>query len=519
MGLSVEALAGVKLKIQPIHLEENLSTPANFESEIGAFVNQAMQAWNIPGLALAIVKDDHVMLAKGYGVRDMSKTDPVDEHTLFAIGSNTKAFTATAIGLLVQDGKLSWEDPVEKYLPTFQLHDAHTTQLMTIRDLLCHRSGLGTWAGDVLLLSRYPTEEVVRRMRHIAPDYSFRAGYGYSNLMFVTAGLVIETVSGMSWDDFIRRRLFEPLGMTDSVTNPCYFGNRANLATPHEDVKGKLQTVIYREDAHVGAAGAICASVADIALWLRMQIHQGSLDGKQIVDSAIIEETRTPHTPMRLTDIERKLVPSRHFSAYGLGWFLNDTYGRFIVRHTGGVDGMLSSTVFLPGEKIGVAVFTNKLPNSAFVVLSHYLIEKLLGMTPRDWIQLYVDLEQEGKKKEEHAKQQREERRAKDTRPSLEREKYAGAYESPILGGATLTVEGDASKRGGFRIQLQAHESMSGTLEHWHYDTFLCHWDDPVLGESLIPFITDGQGQVAEFRVKIRPDWIDPLEHVFKKMN
>jgi CubicO group peptidase (beta-lactamase class C family) len=492
-----------------------LSLPTNLENEIDTFVHQAMQAWNIPGLAFTLVKDDQVMLAKGYGVRNMGQSDPVDEHTLFAIGSNTKAFTATAVGLLVQEGKLAWDDPVTKYLPTFQLYDAPTTHLITIRDLLCHRSGLGTWAGDILLLSSYSTEEVVRRLRYIPPDYSFRAGYGYSNLMFITAGLIIETVSGMSWDDFIRQRIFQPLGMTDSVTNPRYFENRTNIATPHEDVKGKLQTVIYREDAHVGAAGSICASAANIALWLRMQLTQGNLNGKQIVDPAILIETHTPHTPIKLTAIERKLFPSRHFSAYGLGWFLNDTYGRLIVRHTGGVDGMLSSTVFLPEEKIGIAVFTNKLPNSGFVVLSHYLVEKLIGMTPSDWIQIYLNLEKEEKEKSEKIKQQRDTSRAKETHPSLGLEKYAGAYDSAILGRATISLPRSGT---GLHIQLQAHESLSGTLEHWHYDTFLCHWEDPVLGESLIPFITDGQGQVDEFRVKIREDWIDPLEHVFKKI-
>jgi CubicO group peptidase (beta-lactamase class C family) len=493
-----------------------LSIPTNLENDIDNFVNQAMQAWNIPGLALVIVKDDEIMLSKGYGVREMNKPEPVDEHTLFAIGSNTKAFTATAMGLLVQEGKLTWDDPVTKYLPDFQLYDSHATQLITIRDLLCHRSGLGTWAGDVLLLSSYPTEEVVRRVRHIPPDYGFRAGYGYSNLMFITAGLIIEKMSGMSWDDFIRQHIFEPLGMTDSVTNPHYFGNRTNIATPHEDVKGKLQTVIYREDAHVGAAGSICASVADIALWLRMQLNQGSLNGKQIVDASIIAETHTPHTPIPLKAIERKLFPSRHFSAYGLGWFLSDTHGRFIIRHTGGVDGMLSSTVVIPEERLGIAVFTNKLPNAGYIVLSHYLIERFLGITPQDWIQAYVDLEKEENAKVEKAKKQRDDSHAKDTFPSLALEKYAGAYESSILGGATLSLPRSG---GGLHIQLQAHESISGTLEHWHYDTFLCRWNDPVLGESLIPFISDGQGQVAEFHVKIREDWIDPQEHVFKRMN
>ena len=486
----------------------------DLQKEIDETVTKAMQAWNVPGLALVIVKDDKVLLSKGYGVRDMGKPDKVDERTLFAIGSNTKAFTATAIGLLVQEGKLNWDDPVTKYLPSFRLHDSQATQLMTIRDLLCHRSGLGTWAGDVLLLSGYSTEEVVRRLQHIPPEYSFRAGYGYSNLMFITAGLVIETVSGLSWDEFIRQRIFEPLGMTDSVTNPRFFGEKNNIAIPHEDIKGKLQTVVQREDAHIGAAGSIHASVADIAQWLKMQLNQGRIDGKQLVDSAIIEETHTPHTTIRLTAIERKLFPSRHFSAYGLGWFLSDFHGKYIVRHTGGVDGMLSSVVLVPEEKIGMAIFTNKLPNFAYVALSHYLTEKLIGAPVQDWIQLYADLDKEENAKAEESQRKRADARAKDSRPSFEIKKYAGDYDSLILGGASLSAEGSA-----FHIQLQAHESISGTLEHWHYDTFLCKWDDPVLGESLIPFISDGQGQVREFRVKIREDWIDPVEHVFKKIN
>ena len=175
---------------------------------------------------------------------------------------------------------------------------------------------------------------------------------------------------------------------------------------------------------------------------------------------------------------------------------------------------MLSVTAFVPEEKLGIAVFTNKLPNTAYIILSHYLIEKFLGSSSQDWIQTYLDLEKEGQEKEEQAKKQIDNSRAKGTHPSLELEKYAGTYESAILGRATLSVDGS-----GLRIQLQAEAFMSGTLEHWHYDTFLCHWDDPVFGESLMPFITNGQGQVTEFRMKIRPDWIDPLEHVFEKTN
>ncbi|MFT3890599.1 MAG: serine hydrolase domain-containing protein [Anaerolineales bacterium] len=350
------------------------------EREIDRFVDQAMQTWNVPGLALAIVKDDEILVAKGYGIREMNKPETTDEHTLFAIGSNTKAFTATAMGLLVQDGKVKWDDPVTEYLPDFKMYDPHTTALITIRDLLCHRAGLGTWAGDMLLMSKYPTEDIVRRLRYIPPEYSFRAGYGYCNLLYVTAGYVIEQVSGMSWDDFIQKRIFEPLGMTDSVTNPRYLPERNNIAVPHEDVKGKLQTVTQRMDVHVGAAGSIHASAADIAQWLRMQLAEGHIDGQQFVNSDIINEMRTPHTPIRLTPMERKLFPSRHYAAYGLGWFLSDTHGRYVVRHTGGVDGMLSSVVMIPEEKLGIAVFTNKLPNAAYVIVPHFLTEKFLGL-------------------------------------------------------------------------------------------------------------------------------------------
>lgn len=492
-----------------------MNIPANIKNEIDNFVNKAMQTWNVPGLALVIVKDDEVH-AKGYGIREIGKPDQVDEHTLFAIGSNTKAFTATAIGLLVQEGKLAWDDPVTKHLPDFKLYDPHATQLITVRDLLCHRSGLGTWAGDVLLYSDAPASEIVRRLHHIQPEFSFRAGYGYSNLMFIAAGEVIQSVTGISWNEFIERRLFEPLGMQDSVLGSRYFGDRTNIAMPHEDIQGKIQTVPYSKKTQIRASGSIWASATDIAAWMKMQLNKGTFDGKQIVDSAIIDETHTPQMPIKLTAIERQLFPSRHFSAYGLGWYLSDIHGRFVVRHTGGVDGMLSSVVMIPEEKIGIAVFTNKLPNSAYGAIPHFITEKLLNVSSHDWVETYLEMEKlEGANnivKAAQTHQQQDASRAKDTQPSLALEKYAGAYECALLGGATVRLDGS-----GFHIQLQVNESISGTLEHWHYDTFLCKWDNPVLGESLIPFITNGQGEVAEFRVKIREDWIDPLEHVFKK--
>ena len=235
------------------------------ETEIDVLVEGCMQQWNVPGLALAVVDADGARIVRGYGVLHSQLPQLVDEHTLFAIGSNTKAFTAAAIGALVQDGRLSWDDPVRRWLPWFELYDAHATHDLRVRDLLCHRSGLATWAGDVLLSSNEPPDDVVRRLRHIPPGYPFRAGYGYSNLMFITAGQVIAAVSGQSWDDFVRTRLLEPAGMNDSVTHPRYLGERQNAAHPHEDVDGAMQPVTFYKDGSVGAAGSICASAADLA--------------------------------------------------------------------------------------------------------------------------------------------------------------------------------------------------------------------------------------------------------------
>ena len=493
----------------------NIAT--DLEKEIESFVNKAMQAWNIPGLALVVVKDDQVVIAKGFGVREINKPEQVDEHTLFAIGSNTKAFVAAAVGLLVQDGKLAWDDPVTKHLPAFKMYDPHASDLLTVRDLLCHRSGLGTWAGDVLLYSSAPASEIIRRLRHLKPDHSFRGAYGYSNLMFIVAGEVIQTVSGMTWFEFVQKRIFEPLGMQDSLMGSGFLKDDTNVAVPHEDIQGKVQSIPYgKKKSNPRASGSILASVADFAAWMKMQMNSGTLDGKRVINADIIEETHTPQTPIKLAAIEKELFPSRHFSAYGLGWFLSDIHGRFVVRHTGGVDGMLSSVVMIPEERIGIAVFTNKLPNSAYAGIPHFITEKLLGVPARDWVEIYREVEKrEGEEnvvKAARSEAEKNSARAQDTQPSLALEKYAGAYENALLGGATIGLE-----RSGFHIQLHVNESLSGTLAHWHYDSFVCKWDNPVLGESLIPFITDGQGNVAEFRVKIREDWIDPVEHVFKK--
>jgi CubicO group peptidase (beta-lactamase class C family) len=263
-----------------IHPSPSLAQNKNLK-EIDEYATKAGQDWRVPGFAMAIVKDDSVIFAKGFGVRELGKSTPVDAHTLFAIASNSKAFTSAALAILVDEGKIKWDDPVTKYLPWFQLHDPYVTREMMVRDLLCHRSGLATFGGDLIWYNTtYDRNEVVRRIRYLKPASSFRSRYGYQNIMLIAAGLVIEAVTGKSWDDFIKERFFTPLGMTTSNTSITAFKSTDNVATPHNEVDGKVNVIHYVNVDNIGAAGSINPCVAEMAQWLRLQLGRGTYKGK-----------------------------------------------------------------------------------------------------------------------------------------------------------------------------------------------------------------------------------------------
>jgi CubicO group peptidase (beta-lactamase class C family) len=480
---------------------------------IERFVPGWMAARQVPGLALAVVKDGQVVLARGFGRREVDKNDLVDEDTLFAIASNTKAFTATALGILVQENKLAWDDPVVDHLPSFRLYDPTVTRLITVRDLLCHRSGLPTWGGDLIGYgSCYSRDEIMAKIRHIRPAYSFRSGYGYCNMMFLVAGQLIPAVTGMSWDDLIKTRFLDPLGMSRSKTSVQDLETEENVAIPHEFDEGRPHPVPYRDRSGMAPAGGINSTAGEMARWLLFQLNQGQVDGQQLVDSAIIKETSNPHTPIPIPPAGNKLFPSRHFWFYGLGWRLMDYQGRLVVEHTGGLDGMISRVTLLPEENLGVVVLTNALPNSLPLALSYSIVDAYLYAPERDWDQVGREQDREEAAGREKKAEQMSQSRIPDTHPSLPLAAYAGDYLSSLYGRATVSEE-----NGGLSLRLLGHPGILGQLEHWHHDTFLCRWSDPIFDRSLVPFITDGQGQVEEFRLKVREDWIDPLEYRFSR--
>jgi len=315
--------------------------------EFDDYVNKALKDWQVPGVAIAIVKDDKVVLAKGYGVRKFGDATPVNERTLFAIGSSSKAFTAASIAMLVDEGKLKWDDPVTKYLPEFELYDPYVTREMTVRDLLTHRSGLDR-AEFIWLGTPFGRDEILRRIRYVKPSTSFRSTFGYQNIMYLAAGQVIARVSGKSWDQFIRDRIFSPLGMASSDTSINDLKGQENVATAHAKVADKIQAISLLNIDNIAPAGSINSNVLDMAEWLRMQLAEGQYKGGRLISSGAMKEMHMPQTIIRTEPPWSLMAQDAHFIAYGMGWLLHDYRGRKVVEHGGDVLGMSALVAMIP---------------------------------------------------------------------------------------------------------------------------------------------------------------------------
>jgi CubicO group peptidase (beta-lactamase class C family) len=452
------------------------------------YVNKAIKDWNVPGVAIAVIKDDKIVFAKGYGVREIGKPDKVDERTIFAIGSSSKAFTAATIAMLVDEGKLKWDDPATKYLPGFQVYDPVTTREMTVRDLLTHRVGLER--GDQLwFATEYDRKDVLNRIRYLKPSSSLRSKFGYQNIMYLAAGEIVPSVAGKSWDDFVRERIFTPLGMTASSTSIGALAGANDVAAPHSKFDDKVTAIPYRKIDNIGPAGSINSNVIDMAQWVRLQLNNGTYEGKQLISPAAVKEMHAPQTIIRLEGPMERLYPEAHFLSYGMGWFLSDYRGRKLVEHGGSIDGMRALVAMLPEEKLGVVILTNLSGTILSVPLSYRIFDAYLGAQPqRDWsaemLKTMNALLEQGKAAA--AKQEAE--RVKDTKPSLALEKYAGDYQNEMYGDTKLAMENG-------KLVLKRGPYFTGDLEHWHYDTFRVTWRDRQQGKGFISFRLNSQGK------------------------
>jgi CubicO group peptidase (beta-lactamase class C family) len=459
------------------------------------YVHKALKEWKLPGLALAVVKDDKVILAKGYGVRKLDESAPVDEHTLFAIGSASKAFTAASLAMLADEGKLKWDDPVTKHLASFQLSDPWVTREITVRDLLAHRSGLNRHE-TLWYASPRNREQVIGQLRLVKPDWSFRGKFGYQNMMYLVAGQVVPALSGLSWDDFVKQRIFTPLGMSASNTSVAALSKEGNVATPHTLIEEKVEPIPWRNIDNVGPAGSINSNVVDMAQWVRLQLGEGLYQKKRLLSSGAVKEMHASQTVIPLEGTMAKMYPAAHFTCYGLGWFLSDYHSRKVVEHGGAIDGMAALVAMLPEEKLGLVILTNLSGNMLTSALKYRIFDAYLGVKTHDWSADFLKTRDGLLKIAKEAEKKQEKERVTGTKPSLALDKYAGVYKDELHGEVKVELKND-------RLTLHYGPAFMGDLEHWNFDTFRAIWKDRQLGKSLVTFDLDARGKVREARVTL----------------
>jgi CubicO group peptidase (beta-lactamase class C family) len=463
------------------------------------YVERVREDFAVPGIAVAIVEDDTLVLAKGYGVRRLAEQQPLTEHSLFGIASISKSFTAMALGMLVDEGKLKWNDPVTKYIPSFQLHDAYATRELTVLDLLVHRSGLAPVSGgSVWYGSEYGRDQVVERIRYLRPVSSFRSEFAYQNILYLVAGQIIPALTGQSWDAFVKERIFGPLGMRRSNTSILDFDPVSDVAQPHVLVDGKLQVVAHRNYDNAGPAASINCSALELAAYVRLLLNGGRFEDKQLYGAKIAEDLWTPHM---LIPAEKEAIPALEpfnpqlFHAYALGWFIQDFRGQRRVSHAGGIDGLRSLLTMIPDRNLGIVVFANH-EGPADWILTTILLELYGGASEIDWYETAVV---EWRQHLEKQAVNLEASRVPDTRPSLDLELYGGGYESQVYG--VIEV---AFAEGALELHFTHSASFKARLTHWHHDTFRIDWHDPVVPDGLLTFVLDGQGHVVELRFEQR---------------
>jgi CubicO group peptidase (beta-lactamase class C family) len=457
-------------------------------SGLDAYVDQAMNTWRVTGLSLAVVRNDSLIYAKGYGLRDVGRADRVDERTIFAIGSSSKAFTAAAVAMLVDEKKVSLDANPGLYLPGFQLYDPYATREVTVRDLLSHRSGLArgelAWYG-----SGFDRDEIVRRVRYLPPSWSFRSRFGYQNIMYVAAGQVVAKVSGRSWDDFLKERIFTPLGMTSSTTTIRDLAGQPNVAAPHANVNDTIRAIAWRDITNAGPAGSINSNPVDMAQWVRLQLGRGRYAGKQLISGRMVDEMHQAHTVIRTDSADRANNPDSHLSAYGLGWFLQDYRGRLAVHHGGNVDGFTALVAMLPEERFGVVLLSNQngsgLPNALMLRLFDLHLKAPL----KDWSgEGYQRLQAQIARGRE-AQQRAAGERLANTKPSLPLSSYAGTYADSLYGEVVIREENGI-------LRLTFGPTWKADLEHYQLDSFRARFDTPVLPPVPVTFRIGGNGKV-----------------------
>jgi CubicO group peptidase (beta-lactamase class C family) len=465
------------------------AAPAELQG-LDAYIEKSMADWKVPGLAIAVVKDDKIVWVRGFGRRNLDEPQAVDADTLFAIGSNTKAFTAAALGTLVEGGKLAWDDRVATLLPGFQLYDPYATREVTLRDLLSHRSGTcgedGVWYG-----TDFGTQDIISRLRYQKPAYSFRSQFCYSNSLYMAAGEVVPALTGSAWHDYVRSRFFLPLHMDTTNTSIAALSKASDAASPHAELDGKVQPIAWYNASSIDPAGAINSSVREMSQWMRMLLADGSFEGRRILSPETIQEMETPQMLIGGKDGEAQFLaslnPDSHFYAYGLGFFLQDYAGTKVVWHSGHIDGMSAGLGMVPSRHLGVVVLSNMDQSWLPMALVWRVIDAYDDRPQKDWSTAILKVVTAGEAADKAAETDQEKAFQPGAAPSPLAD-YAGTYSSELYGKIEISLDHG-------KLTLHVSKRFNGELKHWDYDTFQVRWDYAYLGKEYATFGTDARGR------------------------
>lgn len=489
-------------------LQAQTRDPAR-EKELDAFIEKGMKDWELPGLSAVVVKDGKVVYLKGFGIRTLGQAGAVDPDTQFGIMSTTKAMTALSIAMLVDDGKIQWNDPVTKHLPWFQMPTPYLTAEVTVRDLLRHNAGLPE-ADFLWTRGDLNTRQILERIRGLKPAYSLRSSWQYNNVMYGAAGEVVAVASGMSWEQFVSTRILKPLEMNRSYATltQALASNDKNHSSPHFEINGTLRIIKDVPVDPVPAAGATWSTARDMGNWLQFLLAGGQHEGNRLVSEENFRELFSPQALVPADDFYPSTALTKpRWTAYGLGWFLQDYHGKFVAMHTGSMDGRTAIIGLLPDDGLGVYVFGN----ADHVEIRHAIMLKVFDLytdaPARDWSADLLKVYGDAKTKQDNAIAKREKSRIANTKPSLPLKAYAGKYTHPVWGDIVISEQ-----NGKLRATTGIGTENEGELQHWNYDSFKAVFGDGRYGFSILQFALAPNGKVSSLV------WENSDEHRFKKV-
>lgn len=491
-----------------IYSNSQNAVPAFITDSLDMYVERALGEWQMPGVAVLVVKDGQVVVQKGYGFLENGKPEKVDENTLFMIASNTKAFTGTALAMLENEGKCSFDDKVQKYLPDFTMKDPWVAANITLTDIVSHRVGMETFQGDFMYWeSDLTSDEVMQKFGMIKPQYDFRTKWGYCNAGFLVAGECIEKISGLNWEQFIRERIVNPLEMTRTLVMTSETAGATNLAAAHTMVDGNLVVIPHCQIDNIAPAASISSSVSDMSHWVIALLDSGYYKGKEVIPYDAIKKAQYPRSIIRKAGHP---FNTAHYSLYGMGWDLMDYEGREIVSHTGGVDGFVTSVTLLPEENLGIVVLTNTDANGFYQAVKWEIIDSFLGLPYRNYSKAYNTRYQRAAGQEQAAIQGWRDAVAAKPELPVKLSHFEGKYMHEVYGWAELK-----EKDGTLIMTLEHHPQLTAKLEYMGDNQFLCTYSHPMWGIKVFPFVIEDK-KVRSFTLSVA-DFLEFTTYNFVK--